>query len=47
MSTIGVAIAVPEPWAGELQRYRASFGDPLAEAIPTHITLVPLHSHRR
>jgi 2'-5' RNA ligase len=41
MTTIGVAIAVPEPWAGELQRYRASFGDPLAEAIPTHVTLVP------
>lgn len=41
MTTIGVAIAVPEPWAGELQRFRASFGDPLAEAIPTHVTLVP------
>jgi 2'-5' RNA ligase len=41
MTTIGVAIAVPEPWAGELQRQRASFGDPLAEAIPTHVTLVP------
>ncbi len=41
MITIGVAIAVPEPWAGELQRFRASFGDPLAEAIPTHVTLVP------
>jgi 2'-5' RNA ligase len=41
VTTIGVAIAVPEPWAGELQRLRASFGDPLAEAIPTHVTLVP------
>ncbi len=41
MTMIGVAIAVPEPWAGELQRFRASFGDPLADAIPTHITLVP------
>src|SRR6188472_2475521 len=41
VTTIGVAIAVPEPWAGELQRFRASFGDPLAEAIPTHVTLVP------
>ncbi len=41
MTTIGVAIAVPEPWAAELQRFRASFGDPLAEAIPTHVTLVP------
>jgi 2'-5' RNA ligase len=41
VTTIGVAIAVPEPWAGELQRFRASFGDPLAEAIPAHVTLVP------
>lgn len=41
MTTIGVAIAVPEPWASELQGYRASFGDPLAEAIPAHVTLVP------
>ena len=39
--TIGVAIAVPEPYAGHLQRARASFGDPLALSIPTHITLVP------
>ncbi len=41
MSTIGVAIAIPEPWADDLQRHRASFGDPQATAIPTHITLVP------
>jgi 2'-5' RNA ligase len=41
VSTIGVAIAVPEPFGGELQRYRASFGDPQAGAIPTHVTLVP------
>lgn len=41
MTTIGVAIAVPEPWAGELQRHRASFGDVHAESIPTHVTLLP------
>ena len=41
MSTIGVAIAIPEPWATDLQAQRASFGDPQARAIPTHITLVP------
>jgi 2'-5' RNA ligase len=41
MTTIGVAIAVPEPWAGELRQHRASFGDPLAAAIPAHVTLVP------
>jgi 2'-5' RNA ligase len=41
VSTIGVAIAIPEPWATDLQAQRASFGDPQASAIPTHITLVP------
>jgi 2'-5' RNA ligase len=39
--TIGVAIAVPEPYAGELRQYRASFGDPQADAVPTHVTLLP------
>ena len=41
MTTIGVAIAIPEPWAAELQEQRTSFGDTLAASIPTHITLVP------
>lgn len=41
MSTIGVAIAIPQPYAAELQRYRSSFGDSQAEVVPTHITLVP------
>lgn len=41
MPTIGVAIAIPEPWATELQEYRTSIGDLTAEKIPTHITLVP------
>ncbi len=41
MYTIGVAIAIPEPYAAELQRHRAAFGDPQACAIPTHITLIP------
>jgi len=39
--TVGVAIAIPEPFGSELQRHRASFGDPRANAIPTHVTLVP------
>ncbi|SDQ12091.1 2'-5' RNA ligase family protein [Quadrisphaera sp. DSM 44207] len=39
--TIGVAIPVPAPHAEELQRWRADFGDPLAWAIPAHVTLVP------
>jgi len=40
-TTIGVAIAVPEPWGSQLQEYRASLGDPTADGIPTHITLMP------
>jgi len=38
---IGVSIAVPEPYGRLLQDRRASFGDPAASAIPTHITLLP------
>jgi 2'-5' RNA ligase len=41
VSTIGVAIAIPEPYATELQTHRMSFGDAQAQAIPTHVTLVP------
>jgi 2'-5' RNA ligase len=40
-SVIGVAIAIPDPWGSELQQWRQRFGDPLAEAIPTHVTLLP------
>ncbi|WGL51724.1 2'-5' RNA ligase family protein [Nocardioides sp. BP30] len=41
MRTIGVAVPIPEPWGSRLQRYRESIGDPMAEHIPPHITLVP------
>lgn len=41
MSTIGVALAIPEPWATELQDYRTALGDETATLIPTHITLIP------
>ncbi|MGI8900531.1 MAG: 2'-5' RNA ligase family protein [Nocardioides sp.] len=40
MPTIGVAIAVPDPWGARLQDYRSTLGDDCAEVIPTHITLV-------
>ncbi len=43
MPTIGVSIAVPEPWGSELQDYRIALGDELARHIPTHITLLPPH----
>lgn len=39
--TIGVAIPIPEPFGGELQRWRKIFGDLHADAIPTHVTLLP------
>ena len=41
MPMIGVAVPVPEPWGGDLQRYRTALGDPAAALIPTHVTLVP------
>ena len=34
-------MSIPEPWATELQEYRAGVGDATAAMIPTHITLVP------
>ncbi|MBC3843909.1 2'-5' RNA ligase family protein [Streptacidiphilus sp. 4-A2] len=39
--TIGVALALAEPHATEIQEARAGYGDPLARAIATHITLLP------
>ena len=41
MPTIGVSIAIPSPHAELLQAKRASFGDPLAGSIPSHVTLLP------
>ncbi len=34
-------MAIPEPWATELQDYRISVGDLTAPQIPTHITIIP------
>lgn len=41
MTTIGVSVAVPDPWGSELQSYRVKLGDEEAAGIPTHITLLP------
>lgn len=41
MVTIGVSIAIPEPHGSALQRCREDFGDPLASAIPAHVTILP------
>nr|WP_202627778.1 2'-5' RNA ligase family protein [Cellulomonas sp. APG4] len=37
---IGVALQVPAPWGPTLQQARAGFGDPLAQDIPPHVTLL-------
>lgn len=41
LETIGVAIAIPPPFGVELAAWRRSIGDPTADAVPPHITLVP------
>lgn len=41
MPTIGVAIPVPEPHGSLLRERRADFGDPMAETVPSHVTLIP------
>lgn len=38
--TIGVAIAVPQPYDDRLKAARRRYGDPLADLIHTHITLL-------
>lgn len=40
-TTYGIAIAVPEPHGSALREKRASYGDPQASRIPSHITLLP------
>lgn len=37
----GVAVTVPEPWGARLQAAREEAGDPMAAAIPPHVTLLP------
>jgi 2'-5' RNA ligase len=39
--TIGVAISIPSPYGEQLRAARASFGDPLATSVPSHVTLLP------
>lgn len=38
---IGVALAVPSPFAEEIDGWRQRFGDPAAELMGAHITLLP------
>lgn len=39
--TIGVVVDIPDPFGKFLRVSRADFGDPLASAIPPHVTLLP------
>ena len=39
--TIGVAIAIPEPWGSRIKAAREGYGDEQGRAIPTHVTLLP------
>ncbi|GAB3113623.1 2'-5' RNA ligase family protein [Janibacter alkaliphilus] len=41
MTVHGVAVAIPEPWGEMLQAARERVGDPMARAIPPHVTLLP------
>jgi 2'-5' RNA ligase len=41
MSTIGILLAIPEPYGGELRARRRAYGDPQAEIVPMHVTLLP------
>jgi 2'-5' RNA ligase len=38
--TIGVAIPVPEPYGSMLREKRGDFGDPMADTVPSHVTLI-------
>ena len=39
--TVGIAIPVPEPFGSQLREKRADFGDPMAQTVPSHVTLLP------
>ncbi len=39
--TVGVALAIPEPHAAVLGGWRRRIGDPEADKIPPHVTLLP------
>ncbi|MDU0348853.1 2'-5' RNA ligase family protein, partial [Actinomyces sp. MRS3W] len=38
---LGVTIVLPEPWATQVRSVRTLVGDPLGNAIPPHVTLLP------
>ena len=38
---IGITIPLPEPWAAQVTRVRSRAGDPFADHIAPHVTIVP------
>jgi 2'-5' RNA ligase len=40
-TVLGVAVALPEPYADELRTIRERLGDPDAKTVPSHVTLLP------
>jgi 2'-5' RNA ligase len=41
LTTIGVAISIPEPYGEELRGWRERIGDPQAKQVFPHVTLLP------
>ncbi|HKJ12660.1 MAG TPA: 2'-5' RNA ligase family protein [Ornithinimicrobium sp.] len=39
--SVGVVLVIPDPVGPEVTRIRAALGDPRAEGMPAHITLLP------
>lgn len=40
-TVLGIVVPVPEPWAQLLVDWRRKVGDPQANLVPPHVTLVP------
>lgn len=38
--TVGATVEIPESWSGALQQARKDSGDPLADTVPPHLTLL-------
>lgn len=40
-TVLGIVVPIPEPWAQLLIDWRAKVGDPQANLVPPHVTLLP------
>ncbi|WP_369131111.1 2'-5' RNA ligase family protein [Modestobacter roseus] len=40
-AVLGVVVSIPEPWAQLLVEWRGKCGDPQANLVPPHVTLLP------